>query len=40
MATTKEVNAAALLDRDGIQKLFDEEKFVGTLDYFFTRIAD
>lgn len=39
-ATTKEVNAAALLDRDGIQKLFDEEKFVGTLDYFFTRIAD
>ena len=40
LATTKEVNAAALLDRDGIQKLFDEEKFVGTLDYFFTRIAD
>ena len=38
-ATTKEVNAAALLGTDEIKKLFDEGKFVGTLDYFFRKIA-
>ena len=37
-ATTDEVAQAAWMNREQIKELFEQEVFVGTLEYFFTEV--